>query len=278
MTAQRVHSVLAAGLTDPSLLLAWLAQPERLRAHGVEPSTVDLQTLRKFAGLAVKIRYNPCRLALQATFRWLSLAQLEIEMFSAFAQRAEHERRQGRKATHEKLDALVAHVSTWRDPTNDAHALLFDLIRHEQSVFRLQGLAQAASTPARELKHARGARRLRPSVHAGVILQRMRFDPRPVVAALLAPTAPESLLAADFLRERPPAALRLAYRVTKGTVSILELDELAFTLLELLDGATTIPSIAVGLQSQGINVSPALLQAMVARLDAMGLLQAGGAA
>jgi hypothetical protein len=106
MDASRIHSVIAAGLSDPALLAHWRQTPELLRRVGVDPAQLDLDALWKFAGLAEKIRCNPCRGDVPLTFRMLNKTGLEIEVFAGSAGRATELRRAGRNGAREKMRAL----------------------------------------------------------------------------------------------------------------------------------------------------------------------------
>ena len=64
MNAPRVHALIAAALKRPALLSRWTQQPEQLRVHGVTPGSLDLEGLRKFAGMTCKVRHNTLRASL----------------------------------------------------------------------------------------------------------------------------------------------------------------------------------------------------------------------
>lgn len=131
MTARQVHSVIAAGLDDPTLVARWEGDPERLRREGIDPASIDLDALRKFAGLTIKVRHNGLRDELPRTFRLLNVAGIEIEVFSAYA-----EVRQGELAatTEARTRDLLAFLDGWLDRSRREHVMLWDLIRHEHAV------------------------------------------------------------------------------------------------------------------------------------------------
>ena len=138
MTARQVHAVLAAGVDDPALLAGWEQDPERLRAHGIE--TIDLDAIRKFAGLTAKVRHNLLRDDLPLTFRLLNVAGLEIEVFAAYAA----VRRKFAATTAERIRDLVAFLDGWVDRERREHVLLWDLIRHEAAI----GAVRASGPPS----------------------------------------------------------------------------------------------------------------------------------
>ena len=74
MNARQVHAVLAAGVENPALISAWRTEPTRLLRLGVEPGTLDLDALWKFAGLTIKVRHNGVRQQLPGTFRLMAVA------------------------------------------------------------------------------------------------------------------------------------------------------------------------------------------------------------
>src|SRR5258708_23978482 len=85
MNARNVQAVLAAGVQHPNLLSQWQTDPAFLRSKGIDPATIDLTALRKFAGLSIKVKHNGLRFDLPLTFRLMGLAGLDIGVFSAYA-------------------------------------------------------------------------------------------------------------------------------------------------------------------------------------------------
>lgn len=85
MSLARVQAVMAAGIEQPRLLVRWRAQPDRLRALGVDPAEIDLDVLAKFSGLGVKVRHNPLRAHYPLSFRLMSATAMEIAMFATCA-------------------------------------------------------------------------------------------------------------------------------------------------------------------------------------------------
>jgi hypothetical protein len=169
MTARQVHSVIAAGIDDPALLDRWRDDPSTLREHGLDPAAVDLDALRKFAGLAVKVRHNGLREHLPLTFRLMNVAGLEIEIFSAYAMT----RRHYAPATEQRTLDLMAFLDGFLDRDRRDHAMLWDLIRHEHAL-------SSAAAPG-------GAK----------VLLEMQCDPREVAAALFQSRPPLDDIALD---------------------------------------------------------------------------------
>ena len=85
MNARNVQAVLAAGVHSPNLLAKWQQDPAFLRSKGIEPHTIDLAALRKFAGLSVKVKHNGLRFDFPLTFRLMGLAELDIPVFADYA-------------------------------------------------------------------------------------------------------------------------------------------------------------------------------------------------
>jgi hypothetical protein len=264
MDAPRIHSVIAAGLSDPALLARWRQSPELLTREQVDPAQLDLDALWRFAGLAEKIRCNPCRSELPLTFRMLSKTGLEIEFFASFAERATELRQAGRNGAHDKILALLAFLGEWHDPGDREQALLWDLCRHEYVIAELGNAAIADVLPA-------DARLLQvdvndiPFIRGGVRLARLRSDPR-LTAAELRKKSPE-LSGLSF-----STRLWLYWRAPRSGISIIETDELAYNLVRLVDGDTATSVIASRLQAAGAPVSSAVALAALFMLSEAGIL------
>ena len=218
MIASRVHAIMAAGLENPELLARWKQEPELLRNYGVDPEAFDLDAIWKFAGLSAKVRHNGLRFDLPLTFRFLSLNGLEIEVFGAYAA---HKARAGTRyapTTEGRIVELVDFLRTWLDSNKREHSLLWDLIRHETALAQLR--KRTPSTKKARVPHIVGE----------IILHEMTCDPREV---------------GKLLREKsfdPDGVQRDVVRLCYWNpgdpeeICILELDELGFNLLSLVDG------------------------------------------
>ena len=218
MIASRVHAIMAAGLENPELLARWKQEPELLRTYGVDPAAFDLDAIWKFAGLSAKVKHNGLRFDLPLTFRFLSLNGLEVEVFGAYAA---HKARAGTRyapTTEARIVELVNFLRGWLDFNKREHSLLWDLIRHETALAQLR-----KRTPL--VKKARV-----PYVVGEIVLHEMTCDPR-VVGKLLRQKS--------FDADRVPRDLvHLCYwnHGDPEEICILEVDELSYHLLSLVDG------------------------------------------
>ncbi len=222
MSASRVHAIVAAGLENPELLARWQQEPESLRAHGVDPAELDLDAIWKFAGLTAKVKHNGLRFDLPLTFRFLSLNGLEIEVFGAYAA---HKSRAGTRyapTTEGRIVELINFLRDWLDFDQPAHLLLWDLIRHETALAQLR-----KRTPA--VKRARV-----PHIAGDIILHEMTCDPR-VLGKLLR----EKSFDPDKLQQ---SIVHLCYwnPGDPEEICILELNELGYHLLSLVDGKRSV--------------------------------------
>jgi len=173
--AALVHSVIAAGLADPTRLRSWSADTSALANLGIDPTTMDLEALSKFAGLAEKVRHNRTRAMLPMTFRLLHLLGLDIDLFRAYALSA---RNPGRGAAPlDRVDALAGFVEDWSGDDTD-RILLRDMVRHEHALAHLQRMVSPADghlDPTADLE-------LTPN---GILLVReFSTDPQQLVEAL----------------------------------------------------------------------------------------------
>ena len=218
MSASRVHAIMAAGLENPELIARWKQEPESLRAYGVDPAAFDLDAIWKFAGLSAKVKHNGLRFDLPLTFRFLSLCGLEIEVFGAYAS---HKSRAGTRyasSIEGRIVELVDFLRDWLDFDQREHALLWDLIRHETALAQLR-----RRTPA--LKKSRV-----PHIVGEIVLHEMTCDPRAVGRLLREKTFEPDKVERDVVR--------LCYwnPGDPEEICILELDELGYHLLSLVDG------------------------------------------
>lgn len=222
MIASRVHAIVAAGLENPELIARWKQEPESLRAYGVDPAAFDLDAIWKFAGLTAKVKHNGLRFDLPLTFRFLSLNGLEIEVFGAYAA---HKARAGTRytaTTEGRIIELVDFLRDWLDFDRPEHSLLWDLIRHETALAQLR-------------KRAPSAQRSRaPHVVGEIMLHEMTCDPR-VLGKLLRRKSFDP----DKVQRR---TVHLCYwnPGDPEELCILELDELGYHLLSLVDGKRSI--------------------------------------
>jgi hypothetical protein len=235
MTASRVHSVIAAGLENPQLLARWQQEPDLLRDCGVDPDRLDLDALWKFAGLSAKVRHNGLRADFPLTFRLLNVAGLEIEVFANYASFRASAGARYADTTEARAQDLLNFLEHWLDFERPEHVLLWDLMRYELARARLSRLAAPVpALPVAEFLDQRAPHAASvPRICGDVILHEMRCDPRAVGATLQekSPRLEEvSLGTFHFCYWRSGAA---------AEISILQLDELGFYLLSLVDGKQT---------------------------------------
>ena len=232
MKANKVHAVVAAGLQSPALIALWREDPNQLLKCGIEPESFDFDALQKFAGLTAKVRHNGLRLDLPLTFRLLNVAGLEIELFSAYAIFRAASGSGYANTTAERAQDLLHFMEHWLDFDRREHVLLWDMMRHELALTNLASVEPTSSSP----KPSSATKIPRPvdvpRVRGTINLIEMRSDPR-VVATVLQEKAPRlsevELGTFNFCYWRDEAA---------ATIDILQLNELGFSLLSLIDGAT----------------------------------------
>jgi len=255
MNASQVHAVVAAGLENPTLIERWQQEPELLRNCGVDPAIVDLDALWKFAGLTTKVRHNGLRGDLPLTFRLLNVAGLEIEVFASYASSRAAEGRSYASTSEARSQDLLMFLEQWLDVDNHAHALLWDLMRHELTLSRLRKVCQSAEGVTADQSlvqpHLRG--NTVPRVSGELALHEMRSDPR-FIEKLLRRKRPN-------LREASIGKHYFGYWRKSNELFVLQLDELAFYLLSMIDGKRSTADL-----SYLINVrrrpTPALLHAL----------------
>ncbi len=155
MTARLVHSVMAAGLENPELIARWRDDPRLLAGRDGELAGLDLDGLRKFAGLAAKIRHNGVREKLPLSFRLMSVARMEIDVFAAYAEDRSRNGVRYAASVEDKTRDLVAFLGTWLDRGNPHHCLLWDLARHEQTLDALGQQPQGPPAPRPKSRHPR---------------------------------------------------------------------------------------------------------------------------
>lgn len=183
MSLARVHAVMAAGVDQPQLLQRWMADAAELRALGVEPAGFDLRALAKFAGLGVKVRHNPLRSMFPLGFRLMSVAAIEIDLFSAYALQRSRAGHSFATDMAQRARDLVAFVGEWHDPSQHAHILLWDAMRYELAVAQLRA-PQSGETDRSDLRMSRP-----PCIRGDIALHELRSDPRVLADVLHASTS-----------------------------------------------------------------------------------------
>jgi hypothetical protein len=178
MTARGVHAVLAAGVQRPDLIDGWQSDPRALRAHGIEPTSMDLPALRKFSGFTTKVRHNGVRNLLPMSFRLMNAAGVEIDFFAAYASFCAANGQTYTGTLDERCRKLVAFMERWLDPSRKEHALLWDLVRHELALVML------AESPAASTSQPAPADSGVPRIAGDLFAYEMRSDPSATAAAL----------------------------------------------------------------------------------------------
>jgi len=251
-SARHVHAVLAAAVDDPALL-------DRLRRQGGARGSrgrtedYDLERLRLFAGLTVKVRQNDVRQRLPLTFKLLDRLKLSMPLFAAYGTQAAALRRGKKPTPEQKIESISHFIESWLDATDSGHALVRDLLLHERALLAANGAAAGAPTrkpgatpalapPVTLASAPRRAHRL--------ILHETSCDL----------TALERLLAS---RDAPLSALprgRFHYVYcpdAQGGVSAREVDDLGHVMILLANGRRSVARIADVLRQAGVTMTDA---------------------
>lgn len=260
MIARQVHAIIAAGLENPTLLSRWRREPELLRKCGVDPDTVDLDALWKFAGLSAKVKHNGLRGHLPSTFRLLNIAGLEIEVFASYATFQAGQGKRYAPSPEGRSDDLLLFLEQWLDFGKHEHALLWDVIRHETTLARLRTKSlKIESTISDTTAKCRPRTNSIPKVCGEIVLHEMRSDPR-VVEKLLRRKRPN-------LQQVSKGTFHFCYWRTAEALFILQLDELGLFLLSMIDGKRSIADI--GYSIDGRRKTCAELQNALSELAAL---------
>ena len=240
MSLARVHAVMAAGVDQPQLLERWMADAAQLRALGVDPEGFDLSALAKFAGLGVKVRHNPLRPMFPLGFRLMSVAAIEIDIFSAYALHRSREGRGFAPDMAERARDLVAFIGEWHDPSQRAHLLLWDAMRYELAVAQLRAPQSEVATPNIHKSRA-------PCIRGDITLHELQSDPR-VLAEVLHLSAPRledvPLQPQTFCFWRAPVDDGSADDGDAGETAVIAVDALGQHLLSRIDGKRSAAALA----------------------------------
>jgi hypothetical protein len=122
MTARLVHSVMAAGLENPELIARWRDDP-RCSPGGVSNSSDWTSTGWEIRRAGGKNPHNGVREKLPLSFRLMSVARLEIEVFAAYAEDRSRSGLRYAASVEDKTRDLVAFLgmSTWRRIRGNVH-------------------------------------------------------------------------------------------------------------------------------------------------------------
>jgi hypothetical protein len=265
VSASRIHAVIAAGLASPPLLERWQREPHLLRDYGVDPASLDLTTLWKFAGLSIKVRHGALQADLPLTFRFLNVAGLEIEVFASYGSSRAAEQRSYAGTPLARAHDVVTFLERWLDFEKHEHVLLWDLVRHELALAQLSAIApDVAATGKRRRANGGIDAACVPAVTGDVILHPMHCD----TAALAA-----------MLREKSPRLNEIAldeayvcyWRAPElPEIRVLKLDELGFYLLTLVDGVLPLAALSERLGCG--SLPPRQLMLTVKKLRELGVL------
>ncbi len=269
----RVHAVLAAGVEQPRLLEQWREQPALLRALGVAPEQIDLAALGKFAGLSIKVRHNLLRPLLPLTFRLMSVAAIEIEIFSAYAAfRSRHGLAYAGSVPARARD-LIEFLGQWLDLQQHVHRLLWDTIRYEDAVARLgpwydaDASAQIKTNIETSIKTSikttsETANTINaPRIRGDVLLHVLHTDMSVLDDALHAST-PDLLIV-----PHQPQHLCFWRAANGDQAAVMTLDVLGYYLLSLLNGQRSIATLARRLGG-GRGMTRAVVEALQTFSDA----------
>jgi hypothetical protein len=260
MSLARVQAVMAAGIEQPRLLVRWRAQPERLRALGVDPAEIDLDVLAKFSGLGVKVRHNPLRAHYPLSFRLMSATVMEIGMFAAYAEFRSLRRLPWATTMPDRARDLLDFLADWLDPADPVHARLWDALRYEDAIARL-GPWHTATDADADVIDLPDVPRLRGTLQ----LHEFGCDPRALAAALHA-SVPDLDAVPD-----EPHALCFWRAPDADDVTVLDLDALGFHLLARIDGRRSVPALVRSLG--GGRGATAVVRAALVTLADFGLVQ-----
>jgi len=240
MKASKVHAVVAAALESPALITRWQREPQGLRDAGIEPESLNLDALGKFAGLTAKVKHNGLRADFPLTFRLLNVAGLEIELFSAYASYCATSGKRFAATAAGRVQDLMGFMEHWLDFNRHEHVLLWDLMRHESALTTLGNVNAADAHPpvSRDSKARVKRADATPRVQGTIILREMHSNPQ-FVGKLLQKKAPP-------LHEVELNSYHFCYWHKEGgeEIDILELDELGYYLLALIDGATSVATLS----------------------------------
>lgn len=262
MTAARLQSAIAAGLSNPTLLKDWSARPQELKQAGIDVETLDFHAIRKFAGLGCKVRHNELRRELPLSFRFVKAAGIEIDFFAAYAEHLAESGKTLAKTKEERADGLLLFANKWLDRSDRKNALFWDVLQHEMAIFAAKHRAQqpASEKPAPSGLNGHSVMRTQGTLQ----LRILHFNPADIAQALQA-EGPE-------WEAVPPANCLMGYwRANDGqAVHVMELDALSFEVLRLLDGNRSLDDISMLLLDEA--ASPAFLSSVqqLATLDLNG--------
>lgn len=237
MNARRIHAVLAAGVQNPDRIARWQKDPQSLLRLGVPSGALDLDALRKFSGLTVKVRHNGVRQRLPLTFRLMSFTGLDIEIFAAYGAFMAERQQAFASDPERRTQDLMDFLAQWLRPDRVEHALLWDMARHERALAILGRPEMPPHLGADADAHAHPPSH-RPSIRGAVQLHEMQSDPIAIAPLLFEPNPriSEVKLAARFFAYWKPGV--------DQELQILELDAFGFYLLSFARDARSLSDLS----------------------------------
>lgn len=264
LPAGRVHAILAAAMSDPCLLNRWRVQS----LNGTEPAEIDAEfdvlKIWRFSGLVTKVRHNDLRPNLPASFAIMDSANIGIRLFASYAETAATMRRQGRTSKAEKIAALVEFLRDWLTKENSIHMLLWDIIRHESTIFGLLSQSVAREQYLAGPDSQSISNLCVPIRRAGLVQLDMSCNP---VEAI------RRIRSGEDLRSINRADRHFAYSITSdgSEVKLHTINPIAAFLLNEADGRT-VSEIGTVLQTAGLPIEMSDLFAPIQDLRMAGLL------
>ncbi|RXT47857.1 RiPP maturation protein ApyI [Bradyrhizobium betae] len=248
--ARHVHATLAAAVADPDAL-------ERLCRSGDARRSFDVERIRLFAGLALKVRHNDIRLLLPLTFKLLDRLKISVPIFAAYGKTAAALRVAKRTTQSDKLEVISGFIEGWLRADDPLHALVRDALHHERALLALKDnhAKVPAGTNDREVMRSKATVAPASVVRraTGLIRNEMSCNPLLLATALDSPASDLSVLRRD--------QLHFVHRwdARRGCATAVEIDELGHVLLELADGRRSLTRLIDMLRRAGVTLTSAEL-------------------
>jgi len=198
--------------------------------------------------LTAKVRHNDVRLKLPFTFKFLDHLELSIGLFADYAKQAATLRRQGRNTPGQKLASLVGFLGNWLDLEDRAQATLWDLACHENALVESATHEHPGARESESESELPGRMSMesKPVHRTRLILQTLSCNPVSVVKMLGSGRADIAGM------QRDPIHLVYAWDHHKRRVNVLQLDQLGFIILELVDGTRSVLQLVDMLAAAGV--------------------------
>jgi hypothetical protein len=239
MHARKVHAFLAHGVKNSHLISQWQENVALQAEFGIAPGTLDFDALRRFAGLSIKVRHNGLRVHFPLTFRLMSIAKLEMDLFASYAEHLAGTERVLAADLGERTQGLIDFIAGWIDAETREHILLWDIMRHEQAIAFLTTVAMSADKQKKRCVQslaAVGATSV-PAIAGSLVLHEMRSNPRAVALELFRRPAKLAQIPLDekyYCYWMPKAQLNIA---------ILDLDAVSYFSIAAVDGVRSVADI-----------------------------------